>query len=243
MEELNSVWQIGIIALLLGAMIGILAYRLLSPSVRQNDRIKSDLESARDELQSYRASVNQHFDKTSELVNDLTQNYVRVYQHLAEGAQSLGDGKTFNNRLEHHPGKVSIALEDPREAPRDIAAEAIVDAAAAPPGPLDEHAAPYSDAEATSATTDTGDATAASEKPGVGAALAASEAAAGGEAERDAPAKTGADSGDESGAHEPVVNVKALDEAREAPESPLPGGEDEVKKTAEVTPVPGATRH
>lgn len=267
MEELNSVWQIGIIALLLGAMIGILAYRLLSPSVRQNDQIKSDLESARDELENYRASVNQHFDKTSELVNDLTQNYVKVYQHLAEGAQTLGDGKTFSNRLEHHPGRVSIALEDPREAPRDIEVDAIVDAAPAPTGSLDEHAAPYrdsaiagetsndaeafaagdgpgaGDAPAGSKKPDSGDASATSDKPGADGMQAASEQTVEAEAEGDAPPRPGVDSGGESGAREPVLNVEALDEARDVPESPLPGGTTEAKKTAEAAPDPGPTRH
>jgi hypothetical protein len=79
-EYLDSVWQIGIIALVAGVMIGALAYRLLAPSIKQADQIKSELDTARDELDSYKASVGQHFNKTSELVNDLTQNYVKVYQ-------------------------------------------------------------------------------------------------------------------------------------------------------------------
>ena len=53
-------------------MIGILVYRLISPSVKQADQIKSERDAAREELNSYKASVNQHFDKTSQLVNDLT---------------------------------------------------------------------------------------------------------------------------------------------------------------------------
>jgi uncharacterized membrane-anchored protein YhcB (DUF1043 family) len=71
-EYLDSVWQIGIIALVAGVMIGALAYRLLAPSIKQADQIKSELDTARDELDSYKASVGQHFNKTSELVNDLT---------------------------------------------------------------------------------------------------------------------------------------------------------------------------
>ena len=130
MEDPTSVWQIGIIALLAGAMIGVLAYRLLSPSVKQADQIKSERDSARKELDDYKASVNQHFDKTSELVNDLTQNYVKVYQHLAEGAQSLGESKNFNNLLEQRPGKLSIALAEQKAKAADPVDDASVDAAA-----------------------------------------------------------------------------------------------------------------
>jgi uncharacterized membrane-anchored protein YhcB (DUF1043 family) len=85
-DYVNSVWQIGIIALVAGVMIGALAYRLLAPSLKKADKTKSELDKAREELSSYKVSVNSHFNKTSELVNDLTQNYVKVYRHLAEGA-------------------------------------------------------------------------------------------------------------------------------------------------------------
>ena len=112
MEYVNSVWQISIISLVAGAMIGALAYRLFAPSVQQAGKIKTELDVAREELDSYKTSVNQHFDKTSELVSDLTQNYVKVYQHLAKGAQTLGDNKAFANLLEQHQGRVSIAVDD-----------------------------------------------------------------------------------------------------------------------------------
>ena len=148
MEYLDSVWQIGIIALVAGVMIGALAYRLLAPSIKQADQIKSELDTARDELDSYKASVGQHFNKTSELVNDLTQNYVKVYQHLAEGAQTLGDSKTFNNLLEQQPGRVSIAVDDSADtadtAADDLVAEPLA-AQAAAVETVDEHAEPFTD--------------------------------------------------------------------------------------------------
>jgi uncharacterized membrane-anchored protein YhcB (DUF1043 family) len=147
-EDLIPVWQIGIIALLAGALIGVLVYRLLSPSVKQADKIKTELDAARKELGSYKASVNKHFDKTSELVNDLTQNYVKVYQHLAEGAQTLGDSKTFNNLLEQHQGKISIAVDEEKNAPDETADDLIVDAVVTPAASaetVDEHAEPFTE--------------------------------------------------------------------------------------------------
>ena len=63
--------------------------------------------------------MNQHFDKTAELVNDLAQNYVKVYQHLAEGAQKLGDGGAFENLLPPGPGQASITVHsEVKEPPR-----------------------------------------------------------------------------------------------------------------------------
>ncbi len=129
MDNVNSVWQVAIIALVAGVMIGILAYRLFGRSTREGDKIQAELDETRDELDQYKASVNEHFNKTSELVNDLTQNYVRVYQHLAEGAHLLGDAEKFDNLLQHHPGKVSLTVDG--EA-REVDPAAMVDAAPTP---------------------------------------------------------------------------------------------------------------
>jgi uncharacterized membrane-anchored protein YhcB (DUF1043 family) len=74
----------GVIALVVCVVIGALVYRLLSSSYKQIDKIKSELNSRKSELDEYKVTINQHFDKTSELVSDLTQDYVKVCQHLAE---------------------------------------------------------------------------------------------------------------------------------------------------------------
>ena len=115
MEYLNSLWQVGVIALAIGALVGALAYRYFSPSVRQSEEIKSQLDHAKRELSNYKASVNSHFEKTSELVNDLTQNYVKVYKHLAEGAQTLGNSRELNKLLEQQQGKMLLKVGDETE--------------------------------------------------------------------------------------------------------------------------------
>jgi uncharacterized membrane-anchored protein YhcB (DUF1043 family) len=145
-DYVNSVWQISTIALIAGAMIGALAYRLLAPSVKQADKTKSELDTAREELSSYKASVDSHFDKTSELVNDLTQNYVKVYRHLAEGAQTLGDSRTLTNLLEQHQGKVLISVDDETSSRDTIAGDEFEDSVVTPETPVeavDEHAEPF----------------------------------------------------------------------------------------------------
>ncbi len=148
MEYVNSVWQISIISLVAGTMIGALAYRLFAPSVQKAGKIKTELDVAREELNSYKTNVNQHFNKTSELVNDLTQNYVKVYQHLAEGAQTLGDNKAFANLLEQHQGRVSIAVDDELVVTDKVTDDLMVEPVepqAASMETVDEHAEPFSD--------------------------------------------------------------------------------------------------
>ena len=146
MEYASSVWQIGIIALVAGVMIGALAYRLLSSSDDQIDKIKTELDSTKRERDEYKATVNQHFNKTSELVSDLTQDFVKVYQHLAEGAQSLGDSKAMTDLLEQHQGKVSIAIGNEIDVSDEIPAHAIdepEEVTDTPAETIDEHAEPF----------------------------------------------------------------------------------------------------
>ena len=221
MEYLDSVWQIGIIALVAGVMIGALAYRLLAPSIKQADQIKSELDTARDELDSYKASVGQHFNKTSELVNDLTQNYVKVYQHLAEGAQTLGDSKTFNNLLEQQPGRVSIAVDDTPDtadtAADDLVAEPLT-AQAASVETVDEHAEPFTDVKTA----------------GVDPAASESDTAA---------SEASASTGNQAEASEPVINVDALDKVAESANVDGPTGTDSAPPAGEEKAEVRTTSH
>ncbi len=150
MEPENTIWLVGLLALAAGISIGALAYRLFTTSVKEVDKIKAELNDARQELDQYKAGVTQHFDKTAELVNDLAQNYVKVYQHLAEGAQTLGASKSFKDLIEQHQGKTSIAVDDQpevaeaadmQEAAVDISADsavASVDISTDPPEPSED---------------------------------------------------------------------------------------------------------
>ncbi len=218
MEYLDSVWQIGIIALVAGVMIGALAYRLLAPSIKQADQVKTELDAARDELDSYKASVGQHFNKTSELVNDLTQNYVKVYQHLAEGAQTLGDSKTFNNLLEQQPGRVSIAVDDAADtAADDLVAEPLT-APATSVETVDEHAEPFT----------------AVKTAGVDPAGSENDTA-----ESEASASTG----NQAEASEPVINVDALDKVAESANAEGPAGTDSTLPAGEEKTEVRTTSH
>jgi hypothetical protein len=203
-EYVNSVWQIGIIALVAGALIGALAYRLLAPAVKQADKIKTELDVTREELNSYKASVNQHFDKTSELVNDLTQNYVKVYQHLAEGAQTLGDSKTFTSLLEQHQGKVSIAVDDETNVTGKVVDDLVVDPVvtqATSVETVDEHAEPFTDEHARPFT----------DKDATGKDPVDSED----DTAKTATSSSSGNPGDSAEATEPVLNVDALEEVSE----------------------------
>lgn len=117
MEAIDPVWLFGGIALLAGALSGVLAHRLLGPRTDDVDKLKAELQQSREEMAAYKTSVNSHFSKTSDLVNELTQDYVKVYRHLAEGAQALSDTREFTQVLDQPRGRVLISVEDEAEEP------------------------------------------------------------------------------------------------------------------------------
>lgn len=53
----------------------------------------------------YREEVADHFVKTAELVNRLTDSYKEVFDHLRDGAGKLVDEETLRQRLAHEEDK------------------------------------------------------------------------------------------------------------------------------------------
>ncbi|WP_415901763.1 YhcB family protein [Neptuniibacter sp. QD29_5] len=96
---MENVWLISIAALVVGAVIGFLMGRSDGGAQRQAE-LAEKLESTQKELDSYKSEVTEHFEKTAALVNNLTNSYKDVHEHLATGAQGLCQ-----------PGSVDLALE------------------------------------------------------------------------------------------------------------------------------------
>ena len=112
---------------------------------------QSELQQAQADLQDYKDQVAAHFVKTSALVNQMTESYRQVHQHLAVGANVLCQDSEAANALEQIPvrepqaereessqvteskptqGTDSAAAAQPDEAPPPTDAEsAAVDAA------------------------------------------------------------------------------------------------------------------
>ena len=84
-----------IIALIIGGAIGCLIgwYSALA-SRGDNKRkiileLESQLDQARQNKVDYEAEVTEHFSRTADLLNKLTDDYRSVYTHLANGADQL----------------------------------------------------------------------------------------------------------------------------------------------------------
>lgn len=82
---------------LVGALLGTVGCLLVTRQSTPDDTVETKLRNLQDEFTAYRENVNQHFNQTTQLVNELTTNYAKVQEHLGEAAQSFAKApKSFD---------------------------------------------------------------------------------------------------------------------------------------------------
>ena len=87
---------------LVGVVFGLILGRLVLPGPRKVKKLRAEIEELERKHEAYRGQVGRHFNKTGELIGQMTASYKAVYDHLAEGAHSLAradgalPGSTFS---------------------------------------------------------------------------------------------------------------------------------------------------
>jgi uncharacterized membrane-anchored protein YhcB (DUF1043 family) len=76
---------------LLGGVIGALGSYVVLTHNRSESSVERKLRDLQDEFTAYRENVNQHFNRTADLVNNLTESYVKVQRHLEEASVSFAE--------------------------------------------------------------------------------------------------------------------------------------------------------
>ena len=84
-----SIWFIAIGSLSVGIVIGIAFTKRLGTDAARVQHLEERLESMSESHLEYRNNVSEHFNVTSGLISQMTNNYKKVYEHLAIGAQDL----------------------------------------------------------------------------------------------------------------------------------------------------------
>ncbi len=97
--EQSNIWIITLVALGIGALIGFLLGRSGGSSNREQALVE-ELDDARAELEGYKRKVSTHFEETADLVNGLSEQYRKVYHHLATSAESLCPGLPVSAALQ-----------------------------------------------------------------------------------------------------------------------------------------------
>ena len=101
--------------LIIGLGLGLLLGRQSSPSGQKHREVERKLDQVLQDKKAYEDEVVEHFSDTAKLLNNLTESYRDVHNHLAKGAATLcqGEGPVSLERLE--------GADDPAEIPAHLA--------------------------------------------------------------------------------------------------------------------------
>lgn len=113
--SLGVLLTVGAALALLGLVSGWLASRRTSSAEKKYRDVSLKLEQLMQDKKAYEDDVVEHFTETARLLNNLTESYREVHNHLAQGAATLcnGAGPVSLERLE--------GRADPTEIPADLA--------------------------------------------------------------------------------------------------------------------------
>jgi hypothetical protein len=88
----NTLIAITLIALIAGLAVGLLLNNRRGGSRANQQELENHLSELRQQQQDYQEEVTAHFNQTATLINQLTESYRNVHNHLAKGAQLLTQG-------------------------------------------------------------------------------------------------------------------------------------------------------
>lgn len=123
MFSLEVLIMVSVIVFCVGGLVGAVVSRSLVPPEGKRD-LEERLRASRQELVQYQQDVARHFAETSELVNNLTQSYKEVHEHLAQGAMQLTNAEISQQMLnagegysseKHNPALAEMTFEPPRD--------------------------------------------------------------------------------------------------------------------------------
>lgn len=114
-------WINSLIFLVIGIAVGFFIARMTTRDLKQQKNMKRELEKSRYELEQYRQELVDHFAQSAELLDTLSKDYNKLYQHMAKTSTDLmpnlpDQDNPFAKRL----GKITeVKAETTSEPPRD----------------------------------------------------------------------------------------------------------------------------
>ncbi len=91
MDDVLNMVLAGIIGLVIGGLF--MYFSLRNKSTGQS------VKAVEEQLQNYQQDVENHFAKTADLIDNLTNSYKEVFEHLSESAENLLTEEQIKNQL------------------------------------------------------------------------------------------------------------------------------------------------
>lgn len=116
-------WINTLVFVIIGIVIGFIIARLTMRDNSQQKDLKKELEKSRYELEQYRQELVDHFAQSAELLDNISRDYSKLYQHMANtSAELMPNLPEQDNPFAKRISKLSEVTEEQEpshEPPRD----------------------------------------------------------------------------------------------------------------------------
>lgn len=82
-------WEYGLIGFVLGVVVGALGMRFGNAKLREQKVLQTELEKNKVDLEQYRQELVDYFARSAELLDNMAQDYRKLYQHIAKNSNHL----------------------------------------------------------------------------------------------------------------------------------------------------------
>ncbi len=89
----------GMIYIMVGGVFGLLLGMLIMYLLQKQSAGHSDARTVQEKLDAYQEQVEGHFAKTADLIDNLTESYKAVFEHLSDSAETLLTEEQIKNQL------------------------------------------------------------------------------------------------------------------------------------------------
>lgn len=89
----------GLIYILVAGVVGLLGGMLVMHLMHKKTAENTDVKAVQEKLDKYQVEVENHFSKTADLIDNLTDSYKQVFEHLSDSAENLLTDDQIQNQL------------------------------------------------------------------------------------------------------------------------------------------------
>ena len=97
MDEMINLLVAGLVGLVIGGVFMYVSLRKKAP----NQSVKA----VEQQLHQYQQDVEAHFAKTADLIDNLTNSYKEVFEHLSDSAENLLTEEQIKNQLQNRKSR------------------------------------------------------------------------------------------------------------------------------------------
>ena len=107
------------LGLVIGVIAGFVIGKNLQPENQKNRELEEKLSATEKKLADYQQSVTDHFVEASNRINQMTQSYKELHEHLATSALELTNPEVSKNLLEAASGELKLKTNNDSPIPTE----------------------------------------------------------------------------------------------------------------------------